>query len=236
MALPTGPDRLLLRVPFLHGAPPVAVERLAARARWITAAPGQAVLDHGDATTDVFFVVQGAVRVLVRTADGLHARILGDFGEGELVGELAAIDPAPRSARVEALVHTRLCAVPAAAFLELVFSSREVAARLLALLTRRIRAQTRLLLEDASLPIRLRLVAELLRLSRDRPDGTRALSPPPTGEELGERIGARREAVSRELAGLIRAGLLRRTRGALALLDPAALAAMVDAALDGDRD
>ena len=236
MALPTGPARLLLQMPFLHGAPPAAVERLAAHARWMSAAPGQAVLDHGEATTDVLFVVQGAVRVLVRTADGGHARILGDFGAGELVGELAAIDPAPRSARVEALVHTRLCAVPAAAFLELVFSSRAVGARLMGLLTRRIRAQTRLLLEDASLPIRLRLVAELLRLSRERPDGTRALSPPPTGEELGERIGARREAVSRELAGFVRAGLLRRTRGALVLLDPAALGAMLDAGLGEAQD
>jgi CRP/FNR family transcriptional regulator, cyclic AMP receptor protein len=104
------------------------------------------------------------------------------------------------------------------------------------ILASRIRDQNRRLLEMTALPIRLRLVAELLRLSRPRPDGTRVLSPPLTQEELASRIGARRESVSREFANLLHSGLLGRTRSALILSDPLSLQRSVDAGLDQPRD
>lgn len=229
---PTGPALALSRVPLLAGVPGDILARFANHARWIDAGPEQIVVDFEDPTTDVFFVVQGAVRVLLRTADGGRTQILDEFAAGDLVGEMSAIDDAPRSARVEALVRTRLCVMPAAAFLDLAFTSRIVGLRLMRLLTARVRGQNQRLLEHTALPIRLRLVAELLRLSRPRPDGTRALSPPPTQEELADRIGARRETVSREVASLSRSGLVRRTRSALVLDDPAALRAVVENGLD----
>ena len=226
------PVHALARLAFLAGAPPDALRRLVARARWIDARPNETVVDFEDATTDVYFVVQGSVRVLMRTADGEHTQILGDFVAGDLVGEMSAIDDAPRSARVEALVRTRLCVVPAAAFLDLVFTARSVGLHLMRLLTARIRGQNQRLLEYTALPTRRRLAAELLRRSRPRPDGTHIVSPPPTHEELAARVGARRETVSRELSSLTRAGLLRRTRAAFVLADPAALRSAVEAGPD----
>lgn len=229
---PTAATAALARLAFLDGTPPGVLARFAAQARWVDAAPGQAVMDYDDTARDVFFVVQGEVRVLVRTGDGERTQILGEFGAGDLVGEMSAIDGAPRSARVEALVRTRLCIVPAAAFLDLVAGSPSVGLRLLRRLTARVRVQNRLLLERSALPTGLRLAAELLRLARARPDGSASISPPPTQEELAERIGARRETVSRELSALARAGLLHRTRPALVLDDPAALGRLVDAVFD----
>lgn len=231
----TGPASALARLPFLAGVPPGALERFTAHARWIEAEPGETVVDFDDATTDVFFVLQGSVRVLVQTADGERTQILGDCAAGDMVGEMSAIDDEPRSARVDALVRTRLCVVPASAFLDLALTSRSVGLQLMRLLTSRIRGQNRRLLEHAALPIRLRLAAELLRLGRPRADGTKAVTPPPTQEELAARIGTRRETVSREMAALIRAGLLRRTRGSCVLENPAALHAMVEAGLEQPR-
>lgn len=222
----------LARHAFLAGASPEHLARLARLARWIDAEPDQMIIDFEDATTDVFFIVQGGVRVLVRTAHGERTQILGDFAAGELVGELSAIDGTPRSARIEALVRTRLCVVPAKGFLEAVFASPDVGLRLLRLLTARIRGQNRRLLELTTLPTRLRLAAELLRLSKPKPDGTRRLSPPPTQDELAGRIGTRRETVSRELAALVQAGLVRRTKAAFVLGEPTRLQAVVDAGLD----
>lgn len=227
-----GPEHALVRHAFLAGTPAAALARLAAHARWIEAGPEQMLVDFDDVTTDVYFVVQGSVRVLVRTANGEQTQILGDFVAGDLVGEMSAIDSAPRSARVEALVRTRLCSVPAAAFLDLALTSQNVGLRLLRLLTARIRTQNRRLLEHTALPTRLRLAAELLRLSRVRPDGTRAVSPPPKQDELAARIGARRETVSRELSVLTRAGLLRRSRAAFVLNEPEALRAKVEAGFE----
>ncbi|HEY0204054.1 MAG TPA: Crp/Fnr family transcriptional regulator [Acetobacteraceae bacterium] len=226
--VPRGPAQALAALPFLAGAPAGALERFAAHARWMDAAPDEVVVDFNDATTDVFFVVQGAVRVLLRTADGERTQILGDFAAGQMLGELSAIDDAPRSAQVVALVRTRLCFVPARAFLELMSDAPAVCQRLLRMLTARIRSQNQRLMERTALQTRPRLAAELLRLSRPRPDGTCAVSPPPTHEELAERIGARRETVSRELSALSRAGLLHRTRAAFVLDQPGMLRAEAD--------
>ena len=142
--------------------------------------------------------------------------------------QLMALRARPRS---RALVRTRLCALPAAAFLDLVLSSPPVATRLLRLLTARLRLQTMRQSEQALLPSGLRLVAELLRLGRIRADGALVLSPPPTHEELAARIGLRRETVSREVSALARAGLLRTNRSAIVGADPAALRALLQDAL-----
>ncbi len=227
---------MLERHPFLLGAPEEVLVRLTGYARWFDAGPDQTIIDFEDETTDVYLIVQGNVRVVVRTANGERTQILGDFAAGDVVGEMAAIDGVPRSARIEALVRTRMCAIPAKPFIDAVFGSREVGMRLMRLLSSRIRAQNRRLLELTALPIRLRLTAELLRLSRPKPDGTRVLSPLPTQEELASRIGARRETVSREMSALMEAGLLQRTRAALVLHDPPALQRMVDAGLEQPRE
>lgn len=227
-----GSAQAFARLAFLEGTPPDVLARFTGQARWIDAAPERTVVGFDDDTTDVFFIVQGSLRVLLRTADGERTQILGDFVAGDIVGEMAAIDGAHRSAQVEALVRTRLCVLSAKDFLDLAFASPDVGLRLMRLLTSRIRGLNRRLIEHTALPTRLRLGAELLRLGRPRPDGTRAVSPPPTQEELAARIGARRETVSRELAALTRAGLVHRTRSALVMDDPAKLRAVVESGLD----
>lgn len=233
--LPGTPAAALARHAFFAGAPAEVLERAAAHVRWFDADPDQVILDFEDATTDVYFIVQGHVRVMVQTASGERTQILGDFTAGDVVGEMAAIDGVPRSARIEALVRTQMCSLSARAFVEAVFGSREIGIRLMRLLTARIRAQNRRLLEMTALPIRLRLIAELLRLSRPKPDGTRVLNPLPTQEELASRIGARRETISREISALTEAGLVRRTRASLLLNDPASLQRAVDQGFDRPR-
>ena len=111
----------LRQLPFFAGVPEELLLPLATRCRWQTCAQGEVVVDSGDASSEVFFVAEGAVRVVVRTALGYEA-ILNDLGAGSFFGELAAIDGVARSANVTALQRTRLCAVPGAAFMEIVLS------------------------------------------------------------------------------------------------------------------
>jgi CRP-like cAMP-binding protein len=222
----------LRQLPFFAGVPDEALAVLAARSRWHTFAAGEVVVDSGDATDEVFFVAEGAVRVVVRTALGYES-ILNDLGAGSFFGELAAIDGVPRSANVTALQRTRLCAVPGAAFMEAALASQVAARRLLRLLASRLRAKDERLLEIMALPVRQRLMAELLRLSRDRGNGERALSPPPQQHVLAARIGTRRETVSREMAEMARSGLLTVGRRAIVLHRPEALQTEIEARLRG---
>ena len=211
------------------------MDNLALHVRWLEVEPDQLVLDFEDTTTDVYFIVKGQVRVLLHTGSGERTQILGDFAAGDVVGEMAAIDGVPRSARIETLVRTEMCMLPGPVFIGAAVASREIGLRLMRLLASRIRSQNRRLLEITALPIRLRLLAELLRLSRSKADGSRILSPLPTQEELASRIGARRETISREIAALAEAGLVRRERNVLILPDPVGSQATVDNGLERPR-
>ena len=123
------------------------------------------------------------------------------------------------------LLRTCLCAVPGAAFLDFALSTPAVGRRLLQHLATRLRLKDERLLEQVALPVRRRLIAELLRLARERGGGERVISPPPPQHILAARIGARRETVSRELAKMARDGLLSVGRRAIVLHRPEALCA-----------
>jgi CRP-like cAMP-binding protein len=95
---------------------------------------------------------------------------------------------------------------------------------------------SRRVVEFSTLPVRHRVHAELLRLARiDATDPARrdaTIAPAPTNAEIASRISTHREAVSRELADLMRHGLIARRGGALVLRDVRALARMVEEALE----
>jgi CRP/FNR family cyclic AMP-dependent transcriptional regulator len=142
-----------------------------------------------------------------------------------MFGEMAAIDGVPRSASVTTLQTSLIGSMRAKAFLDVLAHEPEICRRVLNILLARIRSLNHLLSEHAYLTAVERLYAELLRLSRPRVghDGQRSISPPPTQQDLAERIGSRREVVSRALRRLEKDGLVEKTRGALVLTDPGAL-------------
>ena len=177
-----------------------------------------------DPSTDVLFVVNGSVRVIHRAADGKQV-ILGELGPGCMFGEMAAIDGVPRSASVTTLQTSLIGSMRAKAFLDVLEHEPEICRAVLNMLVARIRSRNHLLSEHAYLTAVERLYAELLRLSRPRAghEGQRSISPPPTQQDLAERIGSRREVVSRAVRRLEKDGLVEKTRGALVLTDPGAL-------------
>ena len=207
-----------------------------ARSRWRRFDPDEVLVDFDDLTTDVFFLLAGDVRILIRTQSGKEI-ILGEMRGGQFFGELSAIDGVKRSANVSALTRGEACIMPAAVFRELVFSAPLVADRLLRLLAGRVRELNARLMEQAVLDLRHRLYAELLRLSAPRGSGggtERVISPPPYHHVLAARIGCRREQVTREFTTLSQEGLIDRTRGALILRRPEILEARIAEALRED--
>jgi CRP-like cAMP-binding protein len=206
-----------------------------ARCHWRRFEPEEVLVDFDDLTTDVYFLLAGDVRVLMRTASGKEV-ILDEMGAGELFGELAAMDGVSRSANVTALTRGEVCVMPSAVFRDLVFSSKEVADRLFRLLTARVREMNSRLVEQTVLDLRHRLYSELLRLSVPRHNGAseRVVTPPPFHHDLAARIGCRREQVTREFTMLTQEGLIERTRGALILRRPDVLQARVAEAMRED--
>lgn len=187
---------------------------------WKEYDPHELIIDIDEETTDVRFVITGLVRVINRFSVGKEV-ILGEMGEGEFFGELSAFDGETRSANVTALYKTRICVMPQKLFLDLVRSYDDINLAVIRVLTQRIRTLNMRLAEQSFLQAKHRLYAELIRLSKRRlanPE-QRSISPPPTQKELSERIGTRREVVSRELNSLHKQGIFEKTKGALILLN-----------------
>jgi CRP-like cAMP-binding protein len=215
-------------IDLLTDVEPAVAARYSARITRASYEPGALLLDFDDLSTDVFFIETGSVRVMVRNAGGREV-ILGDLGAGAMFGEMAAIDASPRSANIAALHRSTVARMSGELFREMATHVPAVALKVMRVLTARVRVGNEKLLELATLPLSARLHAELLREARPRAGtGEMVISPPPAQHVLAARVGGRREAVSREMAGMIRAGQLRRTPAALVITAPDALRAELD--------
>ena len=178
----------------------------------------------------MFFIVSGAVRVKLQSASGREV-LLREINAGDFFGELAAIDNEPRSAGIIAVTDVTVARMPSSVFRTAVHSYPDVCDQLLALLASQIRMLANRVNEFTTLDARHRIYAELLRLSRPetgRP-GQAVVSPPPSHAEIAAR-GIRREAVTRELKSLERAGLIERRRGAIVLTDTRRLRQLIEQA------
>ncbi|WP_052402293.1 Crp/Fnr family transcriptional regulator [Muricoccus aerilatus] len=217
----------LSRLPFFRPFGRTELEPLTAVAHWRDFSAGQTVLEAGDSTQEVCFIAEGELRVIARSSGG-HEIILNELGPGSIFGEIATVDGEPRSATIVALTRARVCAVAASPFMTFALSTPGASHHLMRRLAALVRDKDLQLLELTVLPVRARLAALLLRLSRPREGGGRIVSPPRPHHELASRIGARREIVSRTLGAMRREGLLETTRGGIVLSRPEALQTEVE--------
>lgn len=204
------------------------VDRLSRRCAWSKYNEHEMIIDFDDEMGGVYFIVKGEVRVIIRTEGGKEI-VLTEIGEGNLFGELSAIDGETRSANVMATAETRVGVMSVRVFLESLQDYPELALSLMRLLSNRLRALNMRLTEQSFLDARHRLYNELLRQSRPRKGHAdqRIVSPPPLQKELSDKVGCRREVISRELAKLKKEAIVEPQRGGLVILKPGHLSKLI---------
>jgi CRP-like cAMP-binding protein len=215
----------LARAPLFASLSGEDIRALDSRCVWRRVKAGAWVIDDHADGNDVFFVVDGHARVVI--AGSRRDIILRDILDGEYFGELSAIDGKPRSAGIVAVTDTLVAQMSAKIFREMIHQHPSVCDQLLERLAASIRAVNDRVNEQVNFEARDRLIFELLRLSREREGGRVVVSPPPTHAEFAARIGTHREAVTKFMNALERAGAISRTRGAIVLNDPEKLRGMV---------
>lgn len=201
------------------------------RKRWMR---GETILVHGETGADVYFVVEGMARASVMSEDGKSVSYT-EFVAGDIFGEFAAIDQAPRSTDVVAVTDMTVARLPGAAFRGLVEEDPGFTWALLRHFADVSRQMNQRVYEFSTLLVRERLVRELVRLARiGTPEGASiVVAPAPTHQELAARISTHREAVSREMSRLSKMGLVRRISGTLVIPEIERLRAL---SLDGIAD
>jgi CRP/FNR family transcriptional regulator, cyclic AMP receptor protein len=184
---------------------------------------GTTVFAQNDEQHDVFVVLAGHLRLTTYTLAGREV-VFHDLHPGDLVGELSAIDGAPRGVNMIAISDAELGRLAAADFNNLLRRHPEFAMAILARLTRIIRSLNRRV-HLLTAPVPTRVCAELFRLAAFSrlSDNTARLVPAPKHDDIANRINTHREAVSRTLGELQRRQIIRRGRGELVVLDMTAL-------------
>lgn len=183
---------------------------------------GTRVFHEGDDSDACYIVKDGSFRVTREHSDG-RAITLATLGPGDLFGELAMLDGDKRSASAEALSDGELLALPANDVRALLGRHPEIALKLVAGLVRRLRAANVRLSRQSFQTVPSRVAGILAQLSREAQDGEgeqKAVTIQMNQTDLAQLAGTSRESVSRFLAELERAGVVRSGRGRVTVLDP----------------
>lgn len=173
-----------------------------------------------EVNNDVFFIESGTVRLQLPKTAGREV-VFHDFQARDFFGGVDAIRSEPRTAGVVALTDVALTRMPGWMFTDLLHTCPDICDQFLMRLAEQIQVLVNRVNELSTLDIRHRVYAELLRLSRPRSgdEHCATISPPPLHTEIAARIGARREPVTREMKALERVGILKRSRGAVEIID-----------------
>lgn len=213
---------------LLEGVGAQRLEALARECAWRRYEPGQQIISRNGPERDVYLIVAGRVRITFYSAAGRQVTFR-DEEAGTIVGDVAAMDDAPRSADAVALDEVLIAALPPANFKRLLHDEPVVAERFIRRLTGLIRLLSERVIELSTLGVQNRIHAELLRLANlGTVKGNAArIAPAPKHVDIASQVSTYREQVTRELSAMGRAGLLGKEPGALVVKDLARLEQLV---------
>lgn len=212
----------LAAIPFFVGLDAAGLERVASGARSRRFRRGEVIFHVGDPGDALFVIVSGDVKISLPSETGDEA-ILATLRSGDVFGELALLDGAPRSATATALTPTDTVVLPRDRFRELIATEAGVRDALLASLAGELRRLTTHVEELHFLDMTGRLAARLVRLAQEggTPAGGGAirLRANLTQGDLASMVGCTRQSVNKLLGQFTDEGLIRQEREGILVLD-----------------
>ncbi|MFT3726531.1 MAG: Crp/Fnr family transcriptional regulator [Terricaulis sp.] len=199
----------LAKIDILQSLSESELATLAEALTWLQVRPRQVIVSHLSKERNVYFISEGIFQVGLVTASGrpvafrkLHA--------GSHFGELAALTGTPRTTNVMAETAGVLAECTADAFMELLRSSPAFAEAISISLARNVVMLSDRVFELATLEVRFRIYAELLRLGRkgEMTDEGVLVRNAPTHETIAATVGAQREVVTREFRMISEEGII----------------------------
>ncbi|KAI5124113.1 hypothetical protein M0805_000927 [Coniferiporia weirii] len=115
---------------------------------WMQVSGGKVLWRPGDTSDSFYIVINGRLRAIDDKEEG-KVKILGEYGQGDSVGELDVITRSPRRNTVHAIRDTELVRMPLTLFNAISSRNPQATAQLLRLIASRVRDEV-----DSSSPIR----------------------------------------------------------------------------------
>jgi CRP/FNR family transcriptional regulator, cyclic AMP receptor protein len=208
---------------LFRGLPEAELRRLVAVARRRRFGGGEVVFHRGDPADSLHLVVKGhfSARVVTQRGDAVMVAV---HGPGEAFGELALVDPEPRSTTMAAIEAGETLAVGRDDFDRLRREYPQVNEVLAHLLAARVRHASDRLLEAIFVPAETRVLRRLLELVDAYGRAKAGTAIPLTQEDIAALAATSRATANRVLRAEQRRGTLRLARGKTVVVDPAEIA------------
>jgi CRP/FNR family transcriptional regulator len=213
---------ILRQTSLFHTLDDNQLEQVSARLRETRLARGSSIFQQGQEGDYLYVIVTGRVRIYLSGADGreITFRI---YGSGEIFGEFALLDGKPRSANATASSDVHALVLYREDFWELLEQNFDLARRLIAALTERLRYTTRTLERQSFLSARGKLAEVLVHLASLDSMGADTVRLELSQQELADYINTTREWVNQTLQSFVDEGLIRLERRAVIVLNSAEL-------------
>jgi CRP/FNR family cyclic AMP-dependent transcriptional regulator len=217
-------NRTLANVSFFRNIRAATVAEMDRRCRWLDLENGAVLIDAGEFPEKVYFLLHGELRYSLYTQFGKILSLPAAL-PGALIGYTALTMDTPHPYSIDATKRSTLACMSVRTFQDFMQRDPDIVQALLKTIIERQHLLIEHIEELTTLNVRARIHNELARLCRDctNSDGSAVIFPVPTHEDLANRIGTRREAVSRELSHLQHTGIVLRHEGALFVPDVARL-------------
>src|SRR5262249_31224611 len=205
---------------FLGQLPSAALDTMLGKGQVKSFAKGAVIYRRGDPGDSLLFAIGGRIK-LANTNMGGKEVVLHYVSEGEIFGEIAALDGKERAADAIALEEAQIFFVYARDLLPTLTAHPHAMLDVLRGLCEKIRMAATII-EDNTLEMRWRTARGLVRLARQHgraaaPDAFLRLTI--SQEELGKYLGATRANVNRQLSELKTAKLITISGTEITIID-----------------
>jgi CRP-like cAMP-binding protein len=162
---------------------------------------GDVIFTEGADADALYIVVSGRIAISNKNFDGRESMV-ALMERGDLFGEMSLFDGLGRSAEARALESSAIVVIPFAPLQALWEDHPELLWRVIAMLTRRLRAMDEALADSFFLDVTGRTAKHLLDLAGEQDE----FEIPITQEELAGLVGASRERVNKAISSFLRLG------------------------------
>ncbi len=200
----------LQAAPFFHDLPEKSLELVMSHAVVRSHPPNRVILLENDWGGSVYFILDGWVKIRTHNFDGKEVT-LNIVGKGEVIGEMAALEEAPRSTDAITLTPSTISSIPAQDFLTLLHSDPMAGIRLAQVMAKRLRQlNRRLRIREADSLSRVADTLLFLAEGQGKQTEQGVEIPNLPHRELSSISGLARETVTRSLTKLEKKALIKR--------------------------
>lgn len=213
--------------PLFHDLTESELERVEEIAISRLATKRSTIFNEGSEKEAIYFIQDGLVKTF-KTDENGHEQIVSFLKTGDMFPHTGFFNQNPYPATAEAIVSTKLIAIPVRQFERLMMSTPSIAIKMMRVMGDKIRELQEKLQVLSGQDVKHRMLSFLLQLAEQHgvtTEDTITINLPMTHQEFANSIGTTRETINRLLNQMSKDELLQVDRNRIVIIDIEALKA-----------